>query len=105
MLHAADHFHLVVDVALVTQPANNFVAITCHVKLIFHLRIPPYMSNTPKPLRFVCGRRRIVTPNIESYVNIPEVERRKQKVKLSWYAESNRALTYRKSKGAQVSNE
>ena len=45
------------------------------------------MSNTPKPLRFVYGRWRIVTPEVESCVNIPEVERRKQYVKLPWYAE------------------
>ena len=36
-LHAADRVYHVVDVALVTQPANNFVAITCHVKPFFHL--------------------------------------------------------------------
>ena len=83
-----DHFHHVVDVALVTQPANNFVAITCHVKLFFHLCIPPYMSNTPKPLRFVYGRWQIVTRNVELCVNIPEVERCKQYMKLPWHAGS-----------------
>ena len=33
-----------------------------------------YMSSTPKLLRFVYGRWRIVTPVIKPYVNIPEVE-------------------------------
>ena len=33
-----------------------------------------YMSNTPKPLWFVYGRRRTVTPHVESCVNIPDAE-------------------------------
>ena len=43
------------------------------------------MSNTPRPLRFVYGRWRIVTPDVESCVNIPKVERRarEQWVKMS----------------------
>ena len=32
------------------------------------------MLDTPKPLRFVYGRRRINTLEVESYVNIPELE-------------------------------
>lgn len=39
-IHVADHFYRVFDVAQVTQPADNFVAIGCHVKPFFHLRIP-----------------------------------------------------------------
>ena len=62
------------------------------------------MSSIPKSLRFVYGRRRIDTPEVKSCVNIPEVEGGKQCVKMSSmvYWKSNRALTYRKSRG--VSN-
>ena len=64
-----------------------------------------YMSSTPEPLRFVYGRWRIDTPEVKSCVNIPEVEVGKQFLKMISiaYWKSNRALTYRKSRG--VSNE
>ena len=63
------------------------------------------MSSTPEPLRFVYGRWRIDTPEVKSCVNIPEVEDGKQFLKMISiaYRKSNRALTYRKSRG--VSNE
>ena len=63
-----------------------------------------YMSNTSKPLRFVYGPWRINTPEVESCVNILEVEGGKQCVKMSSmvYWKSNRALTYRNS--GSVSN-
>ena len=41
-----------------------------------------YMSNTLEPLRFVYGRWRIDTPEVESCVNIPEVEVAKQFLKM-----------------------
>ena len=64
-----------------------------------------YMSSTPEPLRFVYGRWRMDTPKVKSCVNIPEVEVGKQFLKIISiaYRKSNRALTYRKSRG--VSNE
>ena len=63
-----------------------------------------YMSNTPEPLRFVYRRWRIDTPEVESCVNIPVVEVGKHILKISriLYRKSNRASTYRKSRG--VSN-
>ena len=62
------------------------------------------MSNKSKPLRFVYGRWRINTPEVESCVNILKVEDGKQGVKMSSmvYRKSNRASTYQKSRG--VSN-
>ena len=41
------------------------------------------MSNTLEPLRFVYGRWRIDTPEVESCVNIPEVEVGKQFLKMN----------------------
>ena len=53
------------------------------------------MSNKSKPLQFVYSRWRINTPEVESCVNILEVEGGKQCVKMS-------SMVYRKSRG--VSN-
>ena len=70
-----DHFHHVVDVALVTQPANNFVAITCHVNsfsTFVSLHICPIHPNR-------CDSSTVVDE--------------------SSHGMSNCALTYRKSRG------
>ena len=75
------------------------------IQFFIYIYIYIYMSSTPEPLRFVYGRWRIDTPEVKSCVNIPEVEDGKQFLKMISiaYRKSNRALTYRKSRG--VSNE
>ena len=50
---------------------------------LFIFFLHTYMSNTTEPLRFVYGRWRIDTPEIESCVNIPEVEVGKQFSKMN----------------------
>ena len=50
---------------------------------LFIFFLHTYMSNTPEPLRFVYGRWRIDTPEIESCVNITEVEVGKQFSKMN----------------------
>ena len=64
----SNSFHLYLSNVLITIKTR----LICAKKNVLR---SSYMSNTPKPLRFVYGRCRIVTPDVESCVNIPEVER------------------------------
>ena len=59
------------------------------------------MSSTPEPLRFVYGRWRIDTPEVESCENIPELEGGKQRVKMNSMKRENDNMNLPRSKSVK----